>query len=514
MPTTLSPRLKHLLIQEDDYALPPGGAVLRPLRHSEEAPSFPPPTLRFPSRPPSGISLPTPISPRTSNASLGPSPPPSPRTSHSSHSYQPSPAPSSLPAGAASVRSIHSLLNDPRATSPPAPPSSASSAGSVLRAEQEKPRRRATPPYPPRANPPPATFPISTAGQSQSAYFDERSYPPPPPPPHPQAQPHADPRGAGYARYSYPHLYEDAHDRPALYRRHSSHPYGELHPHPHHRASVGGGEASRGAQSAHASLMVHRHSQPHAHALPPSAPPSSSTSRPSTAYAAGPGPYEPEYPVASSRAPISRTTKACNACRGRKVRCDAGVVNGAGVAGEAACTRCRESSLECVYTSVQKKRGPCPGTARPASTKSRRPSAQIPQFSPVSSSHRSSIASIQTSLDVVTPEDHPWGNGTSYGFPAPASGQISPGTGYEQGYHGHGHQGALPPPPPPPHYQHHGQQHPHHYQPAGKHGHAGHALPPPQGWPVMGGSARGSYDSAGWDERRWSAVSESGRGYP
>lgn len=60
----------------------------------------------------------------------------------------------------------------------------------------------------------------------------------------------------------------------------------------------------------------------------------------------------------TSRAPISRTTKACNACRSRKVRCDAGgLPNGE----PADCSRCREAGAECIYSGPQKKRGPCPG---------------------------------------------------------------------------------------------------------------------------------------------------------
>ena len=63
-------------------------------------------------------------------------------------------------------------------------------------------------------------------------------------------------------------------------------------------------------------------------------------------------------PMSGSRAPISRTTKACNACRSRKVRCDAGGLPG----GEpSTCNRCRESGVACVYSGTQKKRGPCPG---------------------------------------------------------------------------------------------------------------------------------------------------------
>lgn len=72
-------------------------------------------------------------------------------------------------------------------------------------------------------------------------------------------------------------------------------------------------------------------------------------------------------PIFGARPPISRTTKACNACRSRKVRCDAGG-NPGGEPGP--CSRCRESGVSCVYSGPQKKRGPCPGTLRAPSTTS------------------------------------------------------------------------------------------------------------------------------------------------
>jgi hypothetical protein len=65
-----------------------------------------------------------------------------------------------------------------------------------------------------------------------------------------------------------------------------------------------------------------------------------------------------------ARGPISRTTKACDACRSRKVRCDAGGMPGA----TGTCSRCRESGRVCVYTATQKKRGPTPG--RPSRSQS------------------------------------------------------------------------------------------------------------------------------------------------
>lgn len=67
----------------------------------------------------------------------------------------------------------------------------------------------------------------------------------------------------------------------------------------------------------------------------------------------------------SSRAPISRATKACNACRSRKVRCDAGGPKSSAAGEELPCTRCKDSGIQCVYTGSQRKRGPAPGANRP-----------------------------------------------------------------------------------------------------------------------------------------------------
>ncbi|GHJ88882.1 hypothetical protein NliqN6_5284 [Naganishia liquefaciens] len=67
----------------------------------------------------------------------------------------------------------------------------------------------------------------------------------------------------------------------------------------------------------------------------------------------------------SSRAPISRATKACNACRSRKVRCDAGGSKSSAAGEELPCTRCKDSGIQCVYTGSQRKRGPAPGANRP-----------------------------------------------------------------------------------------------------------------------------------------------------
>jgi hypothetical protein len=87
-----------------------------------------------------------------------------------------------------------------------------------------------------------------------------------------------------------------------------------------------------------------------------------SSSRPTSSYTPPRMQMEELSVATGSRAPISRTTKACNACRSRKVRCDAGGVT----SGEpTTCGRCREGGIACVYSGPQKKRGPCPGYVRP-----------------------------------------------------------------------------------------------------------------------------------------------------
>ncbi|RXK40631.1 hypothetical protein M231_02086 [Tremella mesenterica] len=132
-------------------------------------------------------------------------------------------------------------------------------------------------------------------------------------------------------------------------------------------------------------------------------------------------PYEYHRPLSSHtfeqgtsgsigvRAPISRTTKACNACRNRKVRCDAGGVSSATGAEPATCSRCKESGVECIYSGPQKKRGPCPGTARPSTGKSRK------------SSYRNSVGTIKTLSPTEDSPNSPYTpfSRTSYGFPPP-----------------------------------------------------------------------------------------------
>ncbi|WVQ70720.1 hypothetical protein IAR50_000242 [Cryptococcus sp. DSM 104548] len=435
--TTLSPRLRHLLIKDNNAPI----ASLPPIR------AYPSPTIpRYSSRPSSRIMLP-PVSPSSDGRPLSAS-------SHSSFSQErPSTSPSTpshlaLPPPNRRSNSIMALLN----SQPPSPASSSntSSTGS-LRAEPER-HQRASLPYPTR--PPPATYPIHEY-PSPAAYFDER----PPLPPTP---------GSYYQSTS---ADGSSDERPAMYRRHSSHPYER-----YDRYSY--------APPYHPS--AHRHSAPH-HTLPPAARSPPSVYVDSTR----PSPYDDFRIInTASRAPISRTTKACNSCRSRKVRCDAGAANG-GVAGKESCMRCKESGLECVYSTVQKKRGPCPGTARPSVSKSRRSSGQSnhsrshargsvssqPQLSPMPS-HRSSVASNQSIQDIVTPEDTKWPTPPGYGFPFPPA--HSNGV-HVQGYDWHAANSGL----------------------------AGDKMPP--SWSGAQIGPRGSYSAAPWDERRWE---EGIRGYP
>jgi hypothetical protein len=68
----------------------------------------------------------------------------------------------------------------------------------------------------------------------------------------------------------------------------------------------------------------------------------------------------PTFGADCSRGPIRRATKACNACRQRKVRCEA-ARNGNPGEEPSKCSRCRVAGVECVFSDVLKRRGPCPG---------------------------------------------------------------------------------------------------------------------------------------------------------
>jgi hypothetical protein len=133
---------------------------------------------------------------------------------------------------------------------------------------------------------------------------------------------------------------------------------------------------------------------------------------------------EYDFSPIGSRAPISRTTKACNACRARKVRCDAG--GGAAGAEPATCSRCKEAGVDCVYSGVQKKRGPCPGTTRPSLAQRRRGSQKsLTTDSPIPSTvppvpAMTSKSSVQ-SVSISTPPEisPPRTARSSYGFPPP-----------------------------------------------------------------------------------------------
>ncbi|WWC98560.1 hypothetical protein V866_005452 [Kwoniella sp. B9012] len=391
--TSLSPRLRHLLIQEDRST----GRLIMPTRSDirssislNDGP-LPSPGVGAGAGIGIGFGNGTPsqsynqLSPSSRNSSPAVSPTSLAFDSSPNDTKSPLPMDGSqhrlaLPSPVSSNRrpsSIFSLLNG--LTVGGSPPSSASSIGSGIghvnsngtgtgrsredrRDDDLKPkidlssssssssspytstRRISTVPIEPSNEyyPAPYTAPIVT--HRQSMYFDSR-------PIQQQLQQHIYPPGQPSFAGS---------DRPGLLRRHSSHPYEYTS--------------------------------------------SSSISRPTTAYATGPI-HEADYAGMGARAPISRTTKACNACRNRKVRCDAG----GGDMGP--CSRCVESGTTCVYTGAQKKRGPCPGTARQSISKPRRPSTQS-QIS----SHRSSVASVQSYVVTPTDEQAPWSR-SSYGFP-------------------------------------------------------------------------------------------------
>lgn len=170
------------------------------------------------------------------------------------------------------------------------------------------------------------------------------------------------------------------------------------------------------------------------HSYQPGPPPSEYIAPPQHSAAAGGPPMHPGHPYpppphhgpapfyeathaipfeTGARAPISRTTKACNGCRERKVRCDAGGQPGGG----GVCSRCRESGRECKYSATQKKRGPMPGRAGRAR---------------------------RTSLEdgLLRQQPPSWGDYPRYPY--------SPRSPRHEPYPLHSH--APPPPPPPPDY--------------------------------------------------------------
>lgn len=137
--------------------------------------------------------------------------------------------------------------------------------------------------------------------------------------------------------------------------------------------------------------------------------------------------YHPSSEIGnpSGRGPISRTTKACDTCRTRKIRCEDGPLLSSGEPGP--CLRCLAAGIECVFSGVQKKRGPCPGSMRPSTSAARRGSTTSdhadstpsplqqplpPRQLPVPTSARSSVGSINTPYLLTPPEDRR----NSYGF--------------------------------------------------------------------------------------------------
>ncbi|WVO17375.1 hypothetical protein L204_105067 [Cryptococcus depauperatus] len=376
--TALSPRIHNLLIRDEAT-----GPSLPPLQTRP----------RMASRRSTDCMLPPlPLSPqgKFESSPVFPASPLSPSTRSFSSPTLASFSLLTTPLANKKTNSIRSLLNGPS--------SSQSATHHALRDQATAKRLH------PIHRPQPTTFPM--ADIDESTYIVERSY-------LPLTQESAYHPSRRYHSYStHPSgYYPPPMDRPAPYRRHPSHPY-ERYP---------------VYSSFHPPAQLH------------SAPYASPASRheiqpvpvqPTTAFATVS--YDPGPPLAtSSRPPISRTTKACNSCRARKVRCDAGTTQEKSTRGMP-CSRCRENKMECIYTNVQKKRGPCPGTARPLNGKSRRTSTQkqtqnqfqdhsngidvdySPQIS-LRRSHRSSVASVQANQGIVTPEESDWTH-TSQGY--------------------------------------------------------------------------------------------------
>ena len=385
--TTLSPRLAHLLIHEDQST----GRLIMPDGRDVREPRLP-----------SAINLSGP----NASSSLFPSPPVSPQVF--AHEASPTDSSSALPTilpppttGRGERRpsaSIFSLLNEARAVSPQSPRSP--SGGATLRPSTASSASLRNV----------SSSTIGSGGSSPSSSHSHLRIQPPPhtynyghPPPRTAAGHPASYDGRGEYMQRYHHrssaitLPPALAQRPEMARRHSSQPY-EFSP------------ASR----------------PAPYLVPAQPMPGSSYTSLSPNHLPSVHQHDEYAPLMGSRAPISRTTKACNACRSRKVRCDAGgLPNGE----PGTCSRCKEAGMSCVYSGPQKKRGPCPGyvchlnlvsktradvrtVRQPSGARSRRPS------------HRSSVTSIATS-HVTTPptddEQHLWSARSSYGFPPPGS---------------------------------------------------------------------------------------------
>lgn len=208
---------------------------------------------------------------------------------------------------------------------------------------------------------------------SGSAREESRQYPH-----HPHHHRHHDPQHEHrhYGQHHHHHHQVDPLPTPGSAaidgrQHHHNHDHDIKHEHEHEHKHAHR-PATTPSFSTYSSRIVQLDSPPPSAALPDAATPASIGPRPSTAAPATANPPSSTTPPASvppsgsSRAPISRTTKACNACRQRKVRCDAGATTGEmkpnGEPGT--CSRCKETGIECVYTTEQRKRGPMPGSVR------------------------------------------------------------------------------------------------------------------------------------------------------
>ena len=113
----------------------------------------------------------------------------------------------------------------------------------------------------------------------------------------------------------------------------------------------------------HSEMPPHTYAQSYA----PQPQPPPAHSRPSTSYESVPPAGTDGKPGTKPGEPIERATKACNTCRDKKIRCYQQLESSRqGDSPPPPCKRCHDKGLECVWTEVQKKRGPLPGSTRPA----------------------------------------------------------------------------------------------------------------------------------------------------
>lgn len=124
---------------------------------------------------------------------------------------------------------------------------------------------------------------------------------------------------------------------------------------PSRSPKIPSGDRASFSPSSHSS-RPHPYARHNSHSLPPPSPPRAVSS--GGVVSSG----SPHSGQAASRAPIQRSTRACDSCRARKTRCLESDSNPSGPQGvDHDCARCRELGLNCVWSGSVKKRGPAAG---------------------------------------------------------------------------------------------------------------------------------------------------------